>query len=45
MIAAARGQKVKARRDLERALSINAHFAPFAPQQAREALAKLGASA
>ncbi len=44
MIAAARGQKDEARRDLELALSINPQFHPTQPQQARAALAKLGAA-
>ena len=44
MIAAARGQKARARHDLEMALGINAQFAPFQPQQARATLARLNAA-
>ncbi len=45
MIAAARGQKAQTKRDLERALSINAQWAPSQPQQARATLARLDAAA
>ena len=45
MIAAARGQKSAAKRDLETALSINPQFAPSQPQQARATLARLDAAA
>ena len=43
MIAAARGQKAEARRDLELALAINPQFHHSQPQLARAALAKLDA--
>lgn len=43
MIAHARGQRVQASANLQRALSINPRFHPTAPAQARALLAKIGA--
>lgn len=45
MIAAAQGQKPRARDYLQRALSLNPQFHPSAPAQARAALSRLGAIA